>query len=291
MQRLSGLRVRFALAMGAFGIALGVLMGGVINWRLEEGLRSAAHVQLQAIAHELADYLNQSLGSRAREIALVADLVGHTAAADALPLRHAIDLVRQRQPAYAWIGITDPAGRVRVATAGLLEGVDVRARPWFVGGRQGSYLGDPHRAGANPARPELTESALAADVEDVVAKMRALRELGVSFALADFGTGFSSLSYLNRMPIDLLKIDQSFVREIAGPGSDVAIVRAVIALGRGLGLAVIAEGVETETQRATLAELGCHRYQGYLFGRPVALAQFIELTATARMATVDPTSS
>jgi diguanylate cyclase (GGDEF)-like protein len=788
VQRLSGLRVRFALAMGAFGIALGVLMGGVINWRLEEGLRGAAHVQLQAIAHELADYLSQSLGSRSREIALVADLVGRTAAADPLPIRHALDLVRQRQPAYAWIGITDTAGRVRVATAGLLEGVDVSARPWFAGGQRGSYLGDPHsavllaallppdptgepprfvdvaqplldaqgrqvgvvgahlhwswlhrlmadvsqrhrgtsfdvliadaqgrwlvqppgetpptlaglrehgdggehfigrsavsgnaqgaglgwtvvvrqraevayaplqahrrfmlaltpllallfasgtwwiagrvvrpvvrlaesarhlaasghgdeasvvgqaldrlasvdlltnvanratltgrlaelsraagqeaglparvgaapsdegaalaamvlvnlddfstfnnshgrdigdqllravsqrlsgcvrpqdlvarvggdefalllqglgrdaaeatrlaeavaqraeaacrapidvaghalsrgvsvgvvvfapahtapaellkdaeltvreakrlgggrmlvfsdelharfdarvyfekelraaipgelllhfqpqvdaqgridgaelllrwqhpdkgmvppgrfiplaeetgliipigqwiveqaclqikawegdprrrhlvlsvnvsarefaepgyaqgvqrileRTGANPQRLklELTESALAADVEDVVAKMLALKDLGVSFALDDFGTGFSSLSYLNRMPIDLLKIDQSFVREIDGPESDVAIVRAVIALGRGLGLEVIAEGVETETQHAMLAGLGCNRYQGYFFGRPMALAPFVELTARAEMATPD----
>lgn len=143
------------------------------------------------------------------------------------------------------------------------------------------------RTGANPERLELelTESALAADVEDLVAKMRELKGLGVAFALDDFGTGFSSLSYLNRMPIDLLKIDQSFVRQIEGPDSDVAIVRAVIALGQGLGLEVIAEGVETETQRAMLAELGCSRYQGYLFGRPMPLAQFVDFTAAVEIAT------
>jgi len=773
LRRLSSLRVRFALAMAAFGISLGLLMGGVINWRLEDGLRSTARVQLRAIAHELADYLDQSLGSREREMALVADLVARSSAADLDPVRSTIEQVRLRQPAYAWIGVTDVAGRVRVATGRMLEGEDVSARPWFVSGARGSYLGDPHAAvllakllppdasgepprfvdvaqplvdaqgrlqgvvgahlhwswlnrlvadvtsrhsetpfevmiadaqgkwlvqpagevlaapdalqereaagdyflgrvrmtglplgpnlgwtivvrqraevafaplmahrsfmlaltpllailfalgtwwiagrvvrpvvrlaesarhlasngqgdeaavvgqaldrlasvdlltnaanrstltgrlahlggsqasggelaalvlvnlddfstfnnshgrdigdqllcavaarlsgcvrpqdllarvggdefalllhalgrdvamatrfaeavaqraeaacrapidvaghalgrgaslgvivfdpsrmaaadvlknaeltvreakrlgggrlvrfsdellasfdarvhferelraaipaelllhyqpqvdglgridgaelllrwqhpakgmvppgrfiplaedtgliipigqwiveqacrqivawaddprrrhlvlsvnvsarefaepgyalavqrilahtGANPERLklELTESALAADVEDVVAKMLALQGLGVSFALDDFGTGFSSLSYLNRMPIDLLKIDQSFVRELEGPGADTAIVRAVIALGQGLRLAVIAEGVETETQRAMLAELGCSRYQGYLFGRPVPLAQFVELTATAAMTGVD----
>lgn len=129
------------------------------------------------------------------------------------------------------------------------------------------------RTGANPHRLklELTESALAMDIEQIVSRMNALRALGVSFALDDFGTGFSSLSYLTRMPIDQLKIDQSFVRELTTSPKNESIVRAVIAVAAGLDLSVIAEGVETEAQRQRLADLGCFHYQGYLFGRPVRI--------------------
>lgn len=132
------------------------------------------------------------------------------------------------------------------------------------------------QTGANPARLklELTESALAVDVDEVVEKMKALRAVGVAFALDDFGTGFSSLSYLKRMPINQLKIDQSFVRELLTEDSSVSIVRTVVTLGTGLGLEVIAEGVETEAQREKLAELGCFNYQGYLFGKPKPVEDF-----------------
>ena len=120
---------------------------------------------------------------------------------------------------------------------------------------------------------ELTESVLATDVDTVVARMKQLKALGVSFSLDDFGTGFSSLSYLNRMPIDQLKIDQSFVREMLQDDSSAAIVRTVVALGNSLGLTVIAEGVETQAQCQRLLELGCFFYQGYLFGKPVPVEQ------------------
>lgn len=124
--------------------------------------------------------------------------------------------------------------------------------------------------GANPGRLklELTESALAADVDLVVARMCHLKALGITFSLDDFGTGFSSLSYLQRMPIDQLKIDQSFVRQMLTDPSSASIVRTVVVLGQSLGLQVIAEGVETQEQRRHLAVLGCHHYQGYLFGKP-----------------------
>ncbi len=132
------------------------------------------------------------------------------------------------------------------------------------------------RTGANPKRLklELTESLLVSDVETTIAKMSALKAQGVGFSLDDFGTGYSSLSYLKRLPLDQLKIDQSFVQDILMDPNDAAIARMVVVLAESLGLAVIAEGVETEAQRVCLAELGCHAYQGYLFSRPLPLAEF-----------------
>jgi EAL domain-containing protein (putative c-di-GMP-specific phosphodiesterase class I) len=123
---------------------------------------------------------------------------------------------------------------------------------------------------------ELTESALASDVNVVVDKMRRLKDIGLRFSLDDFGTGFSSLNYLRRMPLNQLKIDQSFVREVTHNASDASIVKTVIALGKGLGLSVIAEGVETAEQKQLLAELGCDLYQGYFFGRPQPIDEFEE---------------
>jgi len=125
-------------------------------------------------------------------------------------------------------------------------------------------------SGADPQKLklELTESLLLDNVEDIVSKMMALKACGVGFSLDDFGTGYSSLSYLKRLPLDQLKIDQSFVRDVLTDPNDAAIARTIVALAQNLGLAVIAEGVETEAQRDFLALHGCHAYQGYLFGRP-----------------------
>lgn len=130
--------------------------------------------------------------------------------------------------------------------------------------------------GANPHRLklELTESMLVSNVEDIIEKMYALKAKGVGFSLDDFGTGYSSLSYLRRLPLDQLKIDQSFVRDVLSDPNDATIAKTIVALAQSLGLGVIAEGVETAAQRDFLATVGCHAYQGYFFSRPLPLEGF-----------------
>ncbi len=121
---------------------------------------------------------------------------------------------------------------------------------------------------------ELTESMLLEDTQDNIATMNALKAIGVRLSLDDFGTGYSSLQYLKMLPLDQIKIDQSFVRDITTDPNDAAIVQAIIAMTTALDLQVMAEGVETEAQREFLHSRGCHAYQGYLFGEPVTVEQF-----------------
>jgi len=125
-----------------------------------------------------------------------------------------------------------------------------------------------HGIEARRLKLELTETMLQGDVQKTVMTMRRLKEEGVQFSLDDFGTGYSSLQYLKQLPLDQLKIDQTFVRDIVTDPNDRAIVATIIAIARHLGLDVIAEGVETQAQLEVLRECGCSRYQGYLFGRP-----------------------
>ena len=134
------------------------------------------------------------------------------------------------------------------------------------------------QTGINPARLklELTESMVLDDVEDTVVKMNALKKVGVRFSMDDFGTGYSSLSYLTQLPLDQLKVDQSFVRNIGIKPTDSVIVQTIVGMANNLQMEAIAEGVETQAQRDFLEKAGCRFYQGYLFGKPVPLEKFVD---------------
>jgi EAL domain-containing protein (putative c-di-GMP-specific phosphodiesterase class I) len=164
-------------------------------------------------------------------------------------------------------------------TRDLVLAVNVSAKQF----RQSDFVLQVQRAllesGAKSShlKIELTESIVLDNVEDTINKMREIKMLGVSFSMDDFGTGYSSLQYLKRLPLDQIKIDQSFVRDITSDPNDAAIVQTIIAMTEALGLNVIAEGVETEAQMEFLELRGCHAYQGYLFSKPVPLPAFEEL--------------
>ncbi|CEN56238.1 Diguanylate cyclase/phosphodiesterase with PAS/PAC sensor(S) (fragment) [Candidatus Methylopumilus turicensis] len=132
--------------------------------------------------------------------------------------------------------------------------------------------------GIHPAllKLELTETAFSKNIESLISSMTALKGIGIQFELDDFGTGYSSLQYLKRLPLEQLKIDQSFVREIEYNENDKQIVRTIISMTQNLDLKVIAEGVETENQKQILLDSGCQRFQGYLFGKPLPIAEFEE---------------
>lgn len=172
----------------------------------------------------------------------------------------------------------------RQETAHLTLAVNVSAHQFRQTDFVSQVLGVLDRTGANPCKLklELTESLLVSDVEDVIDKMTALKEKGVGFALDDFGTGYSSLTYLKRLPLDQLKIDQGFVRDILTDANDAAIAIMIVALADSMGLAVIAEGVETDAQRGFLSNQGCHAYQGYLFSHPLSLEDFDDFMRQAK---------
>lgn len=166
-----------------------------------------------------------------------------------------------------------------VRTSSLTLSVNVSAKQF----RQADFVAQVHAAiqshDIDPKliKLELTETMLLDDIEKTIETMKELNETGIRLSLDDFGTGYSSLQYLKRLPLDQLKVDQSFVRDIATNNSDVTIVRTIISMAQSLGLEVIAEGVETEEQRHFLLANGCTHYQGYLFSKPVPIEEFESL--------------
>ncbi len=144
--------------------------------------------------------------------------------------------------------------------------------PGFVG--QVREMLGRHKIKPGRLKFELTEGLVLDNVEEAVIKMQALRDLGVHFSIDDFGTGFSSLSYLTKLPLDQLKIDQTFIRNMCMNDRDAVVVQTIIGMANNLGIEVIAEGVELESQRAFLEKHNCNLCQGYLFSQPLALNEF-----------------
>ena len=180
----------------------------------------------------------------------------------------------------AWEGT--PAGSLQLA-------VNVSARQFRNAGfvQQVEAIVLQTGAQAHLLKLELTESMVLDNIADTIRKMQQLRALGVNFSLDDFGTGYSSLAYLTQLPLDQLKIDQSFVRNIGAQAGDSAVIDTIISLARSLNLEVIAEGVETTEQRDFLAQHGCTHCQGYLFGRPIPIQDF-EVWLTAALCAYSP---
>jgi diguanylate cyclase (GGDEF)-like protein/PAS domain S-box-containing protein len=164
----------------------------------------------------------------------------------------------------------------RKQTARLSVAVNISARQFRQPDFVEQVLTTLESTGADPRnlRLELTESILVENIEEVIDKMKELKSHGLKFSLDDFGTGYSSLAYLKRLPLDQVKVDRSFIRDILTDESSAAIAQTIISLSRAMGLPVIAEGVETEEQREVLLRLGCHAFQGYLFGHPLPLKEF-----------------
>jgi len=167
------------------------------------------------------------------------------------------------------------------ATEHLTLAVNVSARQFRQTDFVDQMVATLNRFQTNPRRLklELTESLLVDRLDEVIITMSALKALGLGIALDDFGTGYSSLAYLRHLPLEQLKIDRSFVRDLPADHDSAAIAQTIIVLGRTMGLRVLAEGVETQAQRDLLASLGCHYFQGYFFGEPMPTDAFQELTS------------
>ncbi len=174
------------------------------------------------------------------------------------------------------------AWQQNVHSRNLMLSVNVSAKQFHEANFVAQVQSLVQRHAINPSllKLELTESMLLDNVENTIATMNELREIDVRFSLDDFGTGYSSLQYLKRLPLDQLKIDQSFVHKIAVDPSDTAIVLTIVAMAHSLNMDVIAEGVETEEQHQLLINMGCTNFQGYLFGKPVPIGQFEEKLTT-----------
>lgn len=169
-------------------------------------------------------------------------------------------------------------------TAHLILAVNVSAKqfnsPTFI--EEVFALIDYMKVDRTKLKLEITESMMMKNVDEIIEKMNKLKAHGISFSMDDFGTGFSSLSYLKRLPLCQLKIDQSFVRDVLTDPNDAAIARTIVALAQSMNLTVIAEGVESEEQRLFFDMNGCHNYQGYLFSQPVPIKQFDALLEDAK---------
>lgn len=237
----------------------------------ENGLRAAlANAAFQLFYQPQVDAGGRVVGAEA--LIRWADADGRfISPADFIPIAEETGLI---VPIGQWVLDTAcaqlAAWQAEPATRALSISVNVSARQFHQPDFVDQVLACVERHGVNPAglKLELTESVILGDRDEAVARMAQLKAHGLRFALDDFGTGYSSLSYLKRMPLDQLKIDQSFVRDMLDDASSETIVRAILGMSASLSLEVVAEGVETEEAAAFLKAQGCTGFQGYLYGRP-----------------------
>jgi diguanylate cyclase (GGDEF)-like protein/PAS domain S-box-containing protein len=210
-----------------------------------------------------------------------------------IPPMHFIPLAEETGlilPIGQWV-LETACARLKVweqdaATRDLVLAVNVSPKQFHQPDFAAQVLATVQRHDINPTRLklELTESMLADNIAGIVATMNALHEIGILFSLDDFGTGYSSLLYLQQLPLDQLKIDQSFVRNLSSGVNSNAIVQTIIAMAKSLNLDIIAEGVETDEQQHILQLLGCEHYQGYLFSKPVPIEEFEALLTNRKAA-------
>lgn len=209
-----------------------------------------------------------------------------------IPPLHFIPLAEESElilPIGLWV-LEEACARLKAweedtLTSELQLAVNISARQFYQPDFVALVLRTLEQSGANPARLklELTESMVLDDITDAIAKMQQLKKIGVRLSIDDFGTAYSSLSYLTQLPLDQLKIDQSFVRNIGVKHGDAIIVQTIINMANDLGMDVIAEGVETSAQRDFLEAAGCLEYQGYLFSKPIALDAFAAYLKAVRV--------
>ena len=239
---------------------------------LEKDLREAI-VQGQLSLHyqPQVNQLNQIVGAEAL-IRWTHPERGAVSPAEFIPLSEDTGLIL---PISNWVLETAcnqlKAWEKQAETANLVLAVNVSARQF----RQPDFIDNlmfilrTSKINPNKLKLELTESLVLENVDDSIQKMQALIKMGIQFSMDDFGTGYSSLTYLKRLPLAQLKIDQSFVRDLNIDKTDEAIVKSILVLAQTLNIDVVAEGVETEAQHAFLSQNGCHLFQGYLFGKPM----------------------
>jgi len=247
------------------------------RFSLEGELRKALGSQQFHLYYQIqVDSSNRPLGAEAL-IRWIHPLRGIVSPAQFIPMAEETGVIL---PIGLWVLETAcaqlKAWEKAALTRDLVLAVNISAKQFHQAGFVAQVQAVVQHHAINPMRLklELTEGMLLENIEDTITTMKALNEIGIQFSLDDFGTGYSSLQYLKRLPVDQLKIDQSFVRNIVTDSSDIAIVRTIIAMARSLDMAVIAEGVETEEQRQLLLKNDCTHYQGYLFSKPVPIDQF-----------------
>ena len=254
-------------------------MQDMINARIasESGLRKALEIQQFQLYYQIqVDSSRRPLGAEAL-IRWLHPARGLVSPAEFIPLAEETGLIL---PIGQWV-LDTACDQLKVweqdmRTRDLVLAVNVSARQFHQADFVAQVQSTVQHHAINPKRLklELTETMLLKNIEETISTMNVLKAIGIQLSLDDFGTGYSSLQYLKRLPLDQLKIDQSFVCDLATDSNDKAIVRTIIAIATSLNMNVIAEGVEAEEQRQFLLDTGCMNFQGYLFGKPVPIAEF-----------------